>query len=278
MKKLKFFTTLLLATLFLNSSALSAASSKAVEIVLSANYEEVGYSKPSSLTKEEWEQVQPFLLPLDHPAKQVLDLIHKKIRMTTSFETIILAGFRVIRENSRGMIVAEHPKMPGYLIKTVLDDDRVAKPDWVLWHRRALGAAFIEANIEKNHFEKWLKVPKKWLYPIPNECKPRQGQGIYPKQFILVVEKMDVYDHKQNKKKYRHEMTREKLKALYTVLTEERLYDSMFIDNAGFCKDGKMAFIDTEYYHDKRALKYEKLNGYLSSDLLSYWKQLTNQR
>lgn len=64
MKKQKFFTLFLLTTLFLNSSALYAASSKQIEIVLSANYEEVGYSKPTSLTTEEWEQVQPFLCPL----------------------------------------------------------------------------------------------------------------------------------------------------------------------------------------------------------------------
>jgi hypothetical protein len=68
------------------------------------------------------------------------------------------------------------------------------------------------------------------------------------------------------------------LDALFRVVTEDKLFDSLFLDNIPYCKDGKIAFIDTEYFNAvKKTIKYKKLNKYLSKDMKKYWERIVKK-
>src|SRR5205085_2684107 len=71
------------------------------------------------------------------------------------------------------------------------------------------------------------------------------------KRYILVVEDMHLLSSSENADAYVLDMNKAKLNALYIMLTENLLIDSIFIDNIPFCKDGKIAFIDTEHFNNR---------------------------
>lgn len=56
-------------------------------------------------------------------------------------------------------------------------------------------------------------------------------------------------------------MTPKLLEAFYYLVKSEGLSDSVYAFNLPFCRDGKLAFIDTEHHHEwpvyfQRTLKY----------------------
>lgn len=53
-----------------------------------------------------------------------------------------------------------------------------------------------------------------------------------------------------------------KLEALFHLLKEEKLIDSVYIDNIPFSRNGKITFIGTEHYHSD-----EKTARYVSADI-----------
>lgn len=73
-------------------------------------------------------------------------------------------------------------------------------------------------------------------------------------------------------------MNKEKLEALYTMLSENLLIDSTFIDNIPFSKDGRIAFIDTEHYNSTlKEVCYEMVGAQLSPNMQEHWNQLINK-
>src|SRR5436853_7607991 len=60
-------------------------------------------------------KMAPFLLPVEHPMRAVLDSIFLEARVTVDRETFHQAGFNTIAKGPRSYIrVARHPQMPGY--------------------------------------------------------------------------------------------------------------------------------------------------------------------
>lgn len=240
----------------------------------------IPYQKPTNVDDRMWEELQPYLLPMDHPAKPILDALCVQCRITANLHALVNADFQLIRAHSRKkMVVASHPELKGFLIKTYLDTHNMFKQEGFLWKRRVVGAEVIQSTIDKYGYNHIFKVPKKWIYPLHLQPKAPRLPHIFPKNFLLVVEEMDIYDREASRLRYRTKMTHEILRALYHVVTEDKLFDSLFLDNIPFCKDGRIAFIDTEYYNvSNKKIKYEKLDKYLSSGMKKYWHSLSKKK
>lgn len=223
------------------------------------------YKVPRRIPKAEWKEVAPRLLPEDHPIKKRLDRILAKSRVMRNQITFIQSGFDFYKPRTKSnAIVAKHRKLKGYVIKAFLEDQPV-ESEWHNWLDRAKGAELAAEVIEKKGYHGHLKAPKKWIYMLPN---PKD------RLCILVCEDMDVLKHHKNEKAWKRDMTKAKLDALYDVLETAGLFDSVYIDNTPFCKDGKLAFVDTEH-HSKWPVRYDKLDGRLSGGMSKYWQSIT---
>jgi hypothetical protein len=233
-----------------------------------------GYTKSPFVSEDIWGKVQPYLLPLDHPAKSFLDKVCSKRRILESDDALKKAGF-LFRPNSTrtGMIVARHMEMWGYLIKTHLDTKDVQNRDASIWMHRVDGANLIRECIKAHGYEHLLKTPRKWLYPVP----PDSTSGRYRQNFMLVVEDMHILEHSKNKDAFKKKMNIEKMDALVTVMKECRLNDCVYVFNIPFSHDGRIAFVDTEHFNIKsRPIKFFKLTPYFSSKMQKHWKKLTD--
>lgn len=217
-----------------------------------------------------WQSLEPYFLPSTHPIKPKLDRLFKK-RVTLTKETFEKAGFDKIKlRNPTNIVVGKHPDLQGYLVKAYLDYQPVPV-DWWNWARRITGALAIQECLHQHGFSGFC-VPRKWIYPLPDPIVPDRT-GFCRKNFILIVEDMHILDHEETLKGYKKKMTKQKLKALYTILTEVGLIDSVFPSNVPFTTQGKMAFIDTEHHH-LQPVPYIRLKPYLSSTMQEYWQLL----
>lgn len=233
------------------------------------------YQRHRYVSKDIWRRVAPYFLPEDHQIKAVLDDLFSKSRVIISIKSMKKAGF--IEPKPRKwthLIVTKHPKLPGYIFKVYLDAQyyHKEKSEYEHWLERIQGASAIKKKIQKHHWEHFFKVPKKWIYPLPENPSP--PKELMRKNFILVEEDMDIYDKKTNDKKWGSSwVTKEKLDALYLLLEELGLHDCPKPDNIPFSKDGRISFVDTQTF-EKWPVSYSKLTPYLSSKLKTYWKQL----
>lgn len=223
-----------------------------------------------------WVAVQPYLLPEDHPVKGALDAIFGSARVTLNIDVFKNAGFDVIPMIGKRKVVGLHDSLKGYVIKTYLDNHNIETKDWKLWIHRILGARMIQASLDKHGYNDIMKVPKKWIYPLPPEPMP-DSPPKYIKNFMLVAEDMQPLKTEKNMDKFR-KMTKRHLDALYIMLKENLLHDSIYIHNIPFCKDGRIAFIDTEHYNStSRRVRYEKLTRYFSPYMQAYWTEITKK-
>lgn len=222
-----------------------------------------------------WRTLEPYFLPIDHPAKAKLDRLFESQRVTLSKDTFEAAGLGKIQERQpTNIVVGKTPKITGIVIKAFLDT-QPALPEWDNWLRRILGAQSIRQCIKRHGYTKF-KAPRKWIYPLPVLPAPPLHPLYNRKNFILVVEDMRILSYQDNLDAYRHRMTKELLDQLYTILTEEGLIDSVYPDNIPFTKDGYIAFIDTEHHH-KAPIKYDRLKSYFSPAMQTYWQKLIDQ-
>jgi hypothetical protein len=232
------------------------------------------YVKNPFVKDSTWENVQPYLLPADHPVKPILDKLFSLRRVTTSHQAMKELGFsyKPPRTNQH-LTAAKHPKLKGYLIKIFLDTQDLKGREQDIWMHRIQGAQVIEKSIQAHHYEHLMKVPKKWIYPLPGQ--PSSQAGAYRQNFILVVEDMDIYKYRKNKEQYLKSMTKEMIDALYIIIAENLLIDSIYIDNIPFSTDGRIAFIDTEHFLTKReSLKLHRLGKHFSPIMRQYWRKL----
>ena len=224
--------------------------------------------------KEGRKEVKSYLLPSHHPSKAILDDIFTKSRALGSVKSMQKAGFSHPKPRKfTHLIVTRHKALPGYIIKAYLDPQRYPKdkPEYNMWIARIQGAQRIKQAIKKNGWQNLFKVPQKWIYQIPDTPKP--SVDLPSKHFILIEEDMELAPPKVNKTLWRGEkVTPLLLDALYLLLEEVGLHDCAKPDNIPFCKDGRIAFIDTQS-HDEWPVDYKKLNRYLSSPMQTYWKE-----
>ena len=255
------FGGLIRAQLFLRSA--SSASS----------IQKDSYQFPN-VSEEIWEEVRPYLLPEGHPAWPQLKRIFCKTRVVQSPLHFKRAGFVRYRPGRWSRVCASsHPYLRDYFIKAYCDDELGIIYDWKRWIHRIKGAETVRTSIIENKLEKHFKVPHKWIFALPLHPSPPKSRRIIRKNFVLVCENMNILAHSDNEKRWK-KMSREKMIGVYTLLQSCGLYDSTYVFNIPYCKDGKIAVIDTEYY-GKWAVPFDKLTKYLPKNLQSYWKQLT---
>lgn len=232
----------------------------------------------ATVSKEAWNAVGPYLLPENHPIKPKLDRMFSEQRVILNPDSFRAAGFKRYKPGRVSRILASgHPNLQGYFIKAFPDSDTVIKFEWRKLVHRVVGSNAVRECIRKRRFGKKFKVPHKWIYPLPEHPSPPKNSNYARKNFILVAEDMRIYEHNENNKKYKNEMTKELLNCLYIILEDVGLYDSVYAFNVPFCKDGKLAFIDTEWHH-RWPVPYKKFSRYFSKDMKKYWEKLIENK
>lgn len=237
---------------------------------LTALFQEKLYSK------EDKDIVEDYLLPEDHPIKPFLDSVFTSFRATFNLSTLKKAGFKKAKPRKyTKLIVTKHRGLPGYVFKLYLDAQRYHKdlPEHHMWVLRIQGAEKIRKEIVNRGYEKWFKVPRKWIYALPKHPSP--PIGYYTKRYILIEEDMEIFPNDENKTMWSSDyVTQEFLDALFVILKNVGLNDCVKPDNIPFSIDGRAAFIDTQSHGEK--VSYKNLCPYLSDSNRAYWKTITN--
>lgn len=227
------------------------------------------------VSDEIWSEMEHCLLPENHSAWPKLNRIFCKTRATQTPEHFKKAGFKRWQPGRWSRVAASgHASFPEYFVKAYCDSEIGILYDWKRWIHRIRGAELIRECIEKNELQSQFKVPKKWIYPLPKKPAPPDNSRYIRKNFILICENMNIHDHKTNEKMYKKRFNKKMIYNLYRILQTCGLYDSVYVFNMPFCKDGKIAFIDTEY-HNKWPLPYHKLNSRFSKEMELHWKKIT---
>lgn len=219
--------------------------------------------------------IKPFLIEENHPAKKALDKIFKenKFRILLNDASLEKAGFEPYGErHTSGIRVLVHKKLPDYVIKTYIDE-LTDKMDWLYLIARVEGRNAIQSVIDKRLCQKYFATPRKWIYKIESPYKP--PSHLNEQHFILVVDLIEAYPHSKNRTKWKTKPTETILWHLYHILSESGAQDSNFVDNIPYCKDGRIAFIDTEVAH-RWPINYSRLDHYLALPMRNYWHNLVH--
>ncbi|MEM1282658.1 MAG: hypothetical protein AAGG81_03810 [Chlamydiota bacterium] len=231
------------------------------------------FIKPAHIPESVWNTVSPYFIPEEHPVKPKLDQIFSvSRRIISSSESLKKAGFKNTKPGKwKGTIVASHAKLKGYLVK-MYSDDQTNEIEWAKFLDRIRGALAVKEVIDLHNLHDLFKVPNKWIYPLPENPAPATGKP--RKNFILLVENMDLISKKGNLTKWkRSDFPKKFLNKLFIILQELGLRESVYAFNLPFSVDGKIAFVDTEYHH-MWPINYRSLLQYLSPSNQEYWKQL----
>lgn len=235
------------------------------------------FQRPTHIPEHIWNAVSPYFIPQEHPALPFLDnMFSGRKRVILSPKTLKQAGFKNTKPGKYSKTtVVTHKNLPGYLLK-LYTDDLEGYLDWAKLLDRVLGANATRESVENHGWGNLFKVPKKWIYPLP--AKPSPPKGVERKNFILLVEDMDLQSSIKNLLLWKsNDLPEKTLDCLYLLLREVGLYDSPYAFNLPFSKDGKIAVIDTEFYH-MWPVKYRRLSKYLSQNRREYWKVLVHNK
>ncbi|MBA2369447.1 MAG: hypothetical protein H0V82_10555 [Candidatus Protochlamydia sp.] len=236
------------------------------------------YQQSPYVTPEIWEKVRPYFLPENHPAKPKLDRMFSAKRVILTPETFREAGFKRHRQGRFSRIMASpHPDMPEYFFKGFPDSELNIKADWYKLATRIEGAKAVKKWIVENKMQSIFTVPNKWLYPLPEHPSPPKSSRYLRKNFILVAENMRILEHDKNEKAYKNKVTKKFLDRLYRMLDDVGLYDSVYAFNVPFCKNGKIAVIDTEYFY-RWPVPFQKFTKYFSKEMRQYWEYLIDHK
>lgn len=231
------------------------------------------YIKPALVSEHVWNEVLPYLMPDDHPARKKLDKLFNSFRVTENARSISKAGFKnYIPGQFSHAIVSKNKKIKGYYFK-FYSDEQYIEDESKQWLERAFEARSLAAAIRSHGYDHYFSVPEKWIYPLPDFPK---SNSPHPKSFILVAKCLDIEKRKKSREKWRSKVTPALLDALYILVVQEGLNDSLIASNLPFTKNNKLAFIDLEHHH-KWPIPFYKLNTYLNSEMQAYWKSLTHQ-
>lgn len=221
---------------------------------------------------ELWETLKPYFLPKNHSAKSRLDRIFSKKRAIQSTETFTEAGFG--EPTNRGpekIRFGKHRDIQGIIIKVFCDDQPIID-EWQYWIRRIQGAELIRSYIEEKKFTRF-KVPKKWIYPLPENPAPVGIPECFRKNFILVAEDMHLKSYDESKRAYK-KMSKKTMEQLFMIIRDLGLIDSVFVDNVPMTSDGRFAFIDIEHFNRTEPINYARLTEYFSDKLKPYWESM----
>lgn len=222
------------------------------------------------LNSEMRQRIIPHLLPVTHPAMDILDSLFSQDRVTENLHTFSAAGFEMIDMTSGSfVIVARHPALSGYVLKIYLDSEKrikKEKPHWEWLLRRCIGAKRIKELIQEKQI-KYFVVPDKWIYILPPISFSERT-----KQPILVIETdMQVQSKEKTIQAWKTQMTPRRLQELFLIFKHG--CGSTHVDiNVPYTHKGVFAFIDTENPYKGHDLK--KVRKYLSKEMQKYWDRL----
>lgn len=207
---------------------------------------------------------EDMIISSGHKVNNWLDKIFKERGYPKSQKEFMKMGFRnLTRPDSEGAQVFKHRSCGGYLFKLYANNNGSIDEEKVLANR-IKGAEVIRQYIEDHGYQSYFKVPKKWLYYHSPTSR-----------YILVVQDMKILNQEKNMKAWKSKKVNENfLQALAATLKDLGLIDSIYIDNIPFCKDDKIAFIDTEHYHNSQPVRLFVLDQRLPKHLLPYWQSL----
>lgn len=233
--------------------------------------EAAGYLKPLSMTEGDWSLVQEYLLPYSHPLRKKLDKIFANADALKDRKSFNKNHFYAPHwKGGRHTVVAKHFAVKDFIFKLFLDEQGIQE-EWRVLMRRIIGARTISGEIERKGWGKIFKVPGKWLYPIQSPSRLSSSEGVH---FVLVAENVGKLSPETNWKLWKHSNLKEPfLKKLYTLLSTLGLKDSVYIDNIPFCKDGRVAFLDTEHF-DAFPVPYWKLGAFLNKKTKNSWEKI----
>lgn len=213
-------------------------------------------------------KLEECLLPSNHPLQENLKSLFTNKAMFNSPKSLSHEGFKVNRRVHRGLMVAGHPSISGYLIKKF--ESKVPQEEQLQnFLRRVNGARALSDFIHVNQL-KHIVVPQKWIYRLPKRFTNRKtGEEAY----VLIVEKMDIYGGGLNPngdlaKKY-STIDKEVLKEICTVLYTFRGLDSV-LHNLPFTYQDQIAFIDTDKWEEERNGYLRRIKPFLSKENQKY--------
>jgi len=230
-------------------------------------------------TEEAKEMVAPYIIPEDHPAKPVLDEIFS-VRASETLSTLRQAGFTQINLRKRGLVVAQHPLLPGYIIKVYCDytghsynqftKSYQMQDEHLEFVGRIEKRNLIARIIEKYGFEEFL-LPKKWIYPIPTEINPARNHAKVKKFYLLIAEKIDILDPFETREIWK-QVDQDYVYKFFLVYRDARLQDVGWA-NQCFTPSGRLAFIDTKDWPEE-TFKPLRFPHFLPHEHKLYWNQL----
>lgn len=231
------------------------------------------------VSEEVWQQIVPYLMPENHPLMPLLNKIFSKSRVLKDEKSLWKAGFEKRKHQPHTkVVVTRHKNMRGYIFKIYTDSVPYYRnePEYITWMLRARGAKLIRKEIIAKGWQPFFKAPRKWIYALPPN--PVARVGALQKNFILVEEEMDIISNAESFVKWRNgTATRAHLDRLFYMVTRLGLAGCCKFDNIPFCRDGKIAFIDTQN-NLKWPIHYERLFQVLIGDLQQYWTGLMQNR
>jgi hypothetical protein len=221
-----------------------------------------------------WEDCKPYFLPSNHPVIPKLNRMFSAQRITISPESCKKAGFSRWKPGRWSRVLASsHPDIKEHFLKIYCDNEVGIKYDYLRWIHRIQGANLIRDCIKRHNYGQLFSVPRKWLYPLPEHPSCPKGTQYIPKHFVLVCDNMRILGHSKNEKKYKSAVDKKRLQAMYVIFQECGLYDSTYCFNCPFCKDGRIALIDTEYWH-RWPVPFHKMTHYFSKDMQREWERI----
>lgn len=225
------------------------------------------------------QKLSPYLIPENHPMKVNLDAIFLTNRATATHTSFRNAGFIELgKTRPRSFIkVASHPLLDSHLVKVYLDCEQRVKKNKESWYwlvKRCKGARKIRHIIKTKKIKNFV-VSDKWIYLFPNEPSPPQNKDFTRHAGLLLVTDMDLASPRRNRKAWKEKITKCHLNELYTIISEAK-GSSYRPDNIAYTKNGKFAFIDTEYPDTKP--DFESIREFLSKPMQEYWDELVKNK
>ena len=213
-----------------------------------------------------------YFLPSTNPARSALELIFRSPSVISNESTFCAAGFKIqVRRPRSLMRVAIHPSVPQYLFKVYFVDERGCEREkrrgWEGFVNRCRNAEKIRRIIRECRLL-YFQVPDKWLFvsSIQHPACSRDDQPV-----VLVAERLDLLPDAENEQAWLHSITERHLDELYMII-QGAGGSSYRPDNIRLTKQGKYAFIDTEYASDEP--DYESIIRYLAPPMRKYWLTL----
>lgn len=179
------------------------------------------------------------------PAGPARDALDKIFRMNKDPNVAFrMAGCEFLK--AIGRLVVTHQEIPGFVLKATSNQKQQSTD--VLANiissnrnlKRILMNERIRACVEKYSLQKYIYVPQKYIYHIPET--PTDFSDAH---YIIIAEKLDLFCEECNRHQFAFHMTGAEEQAVLSII-EEVGYADAALHNICYLKSGMIAFIDTE--------------------------------